>query len=899
MIIAVIYRPPKAPASSMQSCLDFIRRYINGHSDDYEVCITGDFNIPDVDWESLTIIPGSSSTSDNDSAQKVLDFMADNLHSQFIRQPTRGDNTLDLFVTNSSSLVSHVVVKDTPLSDHGLVEVFLSHNPCQPQKAVLPDFSSSSFRSINFKNADYESINTQFSMINWHDLWELCKNPLEEFPELFTLVLLQVCEMFCPRKQQPSRKRCRSIRALSRKKRRIKVQLDRAISNPNSPSAQVTALQNKLALAYADIKDAINNEIAFKEQLAVSKVKDNPKYFFSYAKKFSKQKHSIPMLIDENKNICSSPEEIANILQQQFCRVFSDPSKTDISSATFDAPHITHPFTDNILEFSTSDVTEAIDEIKPSAAAGPDEVPVQLLQACKYTLAKPIHMIWSHSKETGIVPQFYKISHICPLYKKGSKAIPENYRPVSLTSHIVKIYERILRKKMVIHMEHNDLFCQSQHGFRSGKSCLTQLLHHLDDIIDSLMSGDDVDAIYLDYAKAFDKVDHKLLLRKLNLYGFSEKLIKWIESFLSDRFQKVVVDGFTSIIALILSGVPQGTVLGTILFLIFINDIVLCVQSATIRCFADDTRLCKSISYCSDVSTLQSDLDNVIDWSSRNNMALHEDKFEYITHRENMSNTLLSLPFTSMYFQYHTSSGETLTPTSHLRDLGVIISEDLSWSKHIGTICNKARQMGAWVFSVFSTRSTDVLIILYKSLVRCHLEYCSPLWNPHKVSDIQKLEGIQRSFTAKIHGMRDLHYWDRLRHLSFMSLQRRRERYIVIHMWKLYHGCSSNDLQIKFNKHKRHGILADVPVLRKGCKSRHSTLNEHSFRVMGPRLWNCIPKQIRSHTVLESFKEHLTRFMLKVPDKPPIRGYTPPNSNSILDWRNNKEASAFYGGWGL
>ena len=898
MIIVIIYRPPEAPASSMQSCIDFIRRYIDDHNDDYELCITGDFNIPDVDWESLVILPGSS-PSDNETAQIVLDFMADKLHSQFILEPTRGDNTLDLFITNSPNLVSHVSVSKTPLSDHGLVEVFLSHNPCQPQKAAIPNFSSSSFRSLNFNKADFELINSHISSINWQDLWELCSNPQEDFPELFTLVLLQVCELFCPKKRPPSLKGCKSIRALSRKKRRIKKQLERAISNPFSPTVQVSALQNKLALAYADIKDAINDGIAYKERLAISKIKDNPKYFFSYAKKFSKQKQSISMLIDENKNTCSNPEEIANLLQKQFCRVFSDPAKTNLSSASFDAPHITYPFTDDLLEFSQSDVIEAIGEIKSSAAAGPDEVPVQLLHGCKHSLALPILMIWSHSKETDVVPQFYKLSHISPLYKKGSKALPENYRPVSLTSHIVKIYERILRKKMVIHMERNGLFCQSQHGFRSGKSCLTQLLHHLDDIIDALTSGNDMDAIYLDYAKAFDKVDHKLLLRKLYLYGFSQKVIKWIESFLSHRFQKVVVDGFTSIIALILSGVPQGTVLGTILFLIFINDIVLCVKSTTLRCFADDTRLCKPIAYCSDVSDLQNDLENVIDWSNRNNMALHEDKFEYISHRENMSNTLLSLPFIAIYFQYHTSSGVTLTPTSHLRDLGVIISDDLSWTRQIGNICNKARQMGAWVFSVFSTRSTEVLLTLYKSLVRCHLEYCSPLWNPHKVSDIQQLEGVQRSFTSKICGLRDLHYWDRLKQLSLMSLQRRRERYIVIHMWKLYNDRSSNDLQIKFHEHKRHGVLAEVPALKRGCKTRHSTLYENSFRVLGPRLWNCIPKQIRSSLILESFKEHLTRFMLKVPDKPPVRGCTPPNPNSILDWRSDKEASAFYGGWGL
>lgn len=896
MIISVIYRPPQAPASSMQSCTNFISSYISNHSDDFESCISGDINLPDVEWQCLSIPPGVPST-DHASAQFVFEFMADKFHSQLIEKSTRGDNILDIFLTNSPNLVSHVDVTETPLSDHRIVELYLSYNLCHISKPIAPTFTSSSFRSLNFEKADYNSMNSAFSEINWKGLWDLCTDPLEEFPELFTLLLLQICEIFCPRKKPASSKQCRSLQALSRKKRRIKKQLDRAMQNPTSTTAHVKALNNKLALAFADIKDAINNNLAYKEQQAVNKVKDNSKYFFSYAKKFSKQKHSISMLFDENKNIHSSPDKIANLLQQQFCGVFSDPSKTDITSATFNAPQVTYPLTEDFLDFTISDVIEAIGEIKSSAAAGPDEVPVQLLHNCKNSLAIPIYIIWFHSKELDKVPQFYKDSNVNPLFKKGSKALPENYRPVSLTSHIVKIYERILRKKMVSHMEKNDLFCKSQHGFRSGRSCLTQLLHHFDDIIDSLVSGADVDTIYLDYAKAFDKVDHKLLLAKVQLYGFPSKLVRWIESFLSNRYQKVVVDGFPSVKALILSGVPQGTVLGVILFLIFINDLGHCVTSSTLRCFADDSKICKAISHMSDVHLLQTDLENVLDWTDRNNMTAHEDKFDYMCHRENVSNLLLHLPFISMCFHYSTPSGVDISPKSHIRDLGVITSDDLSWSKHIGTICVKARQMAAWVFSVFYTRSPVIVLPLYKSLVRCHIEYCSPLWNPYKIEDIQQLESIQRSFTSRIAGLKDLHYWDRLKKLSLMSLQRRRERYIVIHMWKLKNGYTSNDLQISFVNHKRHGIVAEVPALAKGCRSKFQTIRENSFKIKGPRLWNCIPKLIRSYTVLDTFKKQLTKFTLLVPDKPPIRGYTTPNSNSLLDWQNNKEASVFYGGW--
>ena len=149
--------------------------------------------------------------------------------------------------------------------------------------------------------------------------------------------------------------------------------------------------------------------------------------------------------------------------------------------------------------------------MKSDSAAGPDGIPVILLKECSTELSEPL---WSESFTSGIVPKFYKSSYITPLYKKGNRASASNYRPVSLTSHIIKIYERVLRKIMVKYIEDNVLLCHNQHGFKSGRSCLTQLLSHFNDVLLGLLQADDTDSIYLDYAKAFDIVDHNLLLEK-------------------------------------------------------------------------------------------------------------------------------------------------------------------------------------------------------------------------------------------------------------------------------------------------------------------------------------------------------------------------------------------------
>ena len=227
IMICVLYHPPDAPISSFKACLEFIAYYISDH-ESYETCLLGNFNFPMIDWNSGVILSGSSSAT-NQSAFLLLDFMADNLLSQYILEPTRLNNCLDLCFSNAPNLVTRISVTDTPLSDHKLLEIFLSHDPCRPDPSVLSNFSVSSFRSLDFYKADYDRINHLLD-VNWNKLWQLC-DP-EEFPELLNLVLLQICEIGCPRKQASVRRRGSSVSILSRKKRKLKLRLQLAEQNP-------------------------------------------------------------------------------------------------------------------------------------------------------------------------------------------------------------------------------------------------------------------------------------------------------------------------------------------------------------------------------------------------------------------------------------------------------------------------------------------------------------------------------------------------------------------------------------------------------------------------------------------------------------------------------------------
>ena len=433
MIICVLYRPPEAPVNDFKNCLEAVHEYTLG-KEDYDTCFLGDFNLPNISWDPPMV------ANPNTSTELMESFMNNHLCSQYILQPTRKENTLDLFISNSASLVTHVDVTPTRMSDHNLVEIFMSYNPCQPNINLPPTFEAAAFRSLDFTKADFLSISNRIESLDWVEI--LDTHGMEGFPEFFKATLLSICQDHCPPKSQAKGDGSYKMRILSRKKRKLQDRLNKLIADPTSSPESITFLENEVALLHYDIRDTIISERHFRENQAVGKVKSNPKYFYSYAKRFSKQKQSISMLFDERNNICTDPQQIANILKNQFTSVFSNPEAVDMMAADFAPPSNTCRFEDTELNFSEEDIVSAIDDIKADSAPGPDGIPSVLLKSCKHALARPIHLLWSLSFDSGEVPAFYKSSLVCPLYKKGSHATASNYRPVSLISHIIKIFER-------------------------------------------------------------------------------------------------------------------------------------------------------------------------------------------------------------------------------------------------------------------------------------------------------------------------------------------------------------------------------------------------------------------------------------------------------------------------
>ena len=884
-ILACIYRPPDTPPQKFKEMVTFLDSYIKEKTSDeyYEIIITGDFNLPSIDWETTTSMMKSQISDSSKNHQLLLTFMCDHFLSQYIHVPTRYENILDLLLTNNPNLVLHVNSSKTELSDHNVIEITTT-TPLHEEGSQIPDEIHHTFRNINLEKIDYPKIKDHLHSVDWEMLRAEC--PKEDFPELFRLTVLQICSIYAPPIEKKAKSKIKYFvpkdrRLLHRKKRKLKKKIN--IIKARTPNANsLLKLKKELETVHTKITQSIFKQQDDKEEIAVSTIKTNPKFFYSYAKKSRKAKSRVGPLFDKEGVLQNDSNIMANLLQSQYSSVFSD-TKNPAKIIPQDKKQCISPISD--IDITIEEVVKAISEISDHSATTENDIPAKVLRNLKNELALPIQYIWQDSLNSGFIHHIYKTQMITPVHKKDSRALASNYRPISLTSHVIKIFERIIRNKLVEHLESNHILCPNQHGFRKGHSCLTQLLKHIDDILHNLNEDKETDVIYLDFEKAFDKVDHEILLAKLKNYQITGKLYNWLVEYLKDRTQYVVVNGSKSNPAEVKSGVPQGTVLGPILFLIYINDMENCAQHSVISHFADDSRIKKAIKFTSDVECLQKDLSTVEEWSKSNNMALHEKKFEYLSH-STKHKLLDELPFKNEYYTYTTSSGIEINPKNSVRDLGIHISPNLSWTPHITSITESAKKMASWCLSVFRNRDRNIMIPLYKSLVRSRLEYLCPLWNPCKITDIQTLESVQRNFTSKIYGYSDYDYWSRLKLLNLHSLQRRRERYIIIQIFKILHNSVPNNINVQFTTSERKGVQATVPPFPKNASAKNITLYENSFAVKGPKLWNLLPVETRDHNKLETFKTSLSKFLDQIPDQPPVSGYTTAHGNSLLNWRN-------------
>ena len=430
-IVINVYRPPNASYSSFNALLQKAQGYLDDVMGEkyYDINIMGDFNFPNIEWVSHTCIP-SQGREQNESAEALLNFIDHNMLTQVVDIPTRNGNILELFVTNNDRIIRNIDVQETKLSDHGLVSVNLLHN-CMTETSPtsLPTFEKDSFRSLNLHKTDFVKVNDLLNDVNWDALFQLCSDDLSgnSFRELLRLTVLQACAMSSPKKladtespRMAKTEHSRKRYILNRKRRKLNALL-RSLRLHNPSSAKIKQLEDQISLIYFDIKDSHNVEHTRQEKLAVAKVIENPKFFFSYAKRFSKQNSNVGLLYN-NDALSNNSSEMANILQKQYESVFSDPNRHDKILHHADINCSNANIAD--IEFSKEDIESAIDEIDRDAATTENDIPASVLKECKNALSYPIYLIWKKSLDTETIPSDMKSRASTPYLRKVTNLIP-------------------------------------------------------------------------------------------------------------------------------------------------------------------------------------------------------------------------------------------------------------------------------------------------------------------------------------------------------------------------------------------------------------------------------------------------------------------------------------------
>ena len=900
ILLFVVYRQPddsngdRSTSSEFKEALDKIENSLKSIQAPYpEVVLCGDFNLPHMDWKNSAQRPGGTK-AEKCMMQQLEELMSEFFLFQLIEKPThRLGNTLDLIFSNNPEFIHQYSCNPTTYSDHHVIEGAAVFRNAKTEQSSFrqpneEDGIGSVFDKLNFfsENVDWEKLEEDLANVSWRDKF-LDKTPPEMMAELME-TCADISQKHVPHRKTARKKHSnipRNRRILMRRRCKVNKQLC-SVTNEHRKEKLLTEsrdIEKKLQESYRNERNAM-------EHKAVNAIKRNSKYFFSYAKKFSTIRSCVGPFIDSAKNVIANPIKMAEMLASQYSSVFSQPKKKlGVKTEYFpdeDQARSTEPGIQDIC-FSRKDIEEAINEVSPSAAAGPDRFPAILLKICRKTLSEPLFYIWRKSLDTGTIPHLLKSANIIPIHKGNTRSLPKNYRPIALTSHLIKVFEKVIRKHVVNYMEEHNLFNPEQHGFRIGRSCLSQLLNHYDHILYLLEQGHNVDVIYVDFAKAFDKVDFDVTLKKINQLGIRGKVGQWIYSFITNRTQTVLVNGCRSDPSPVRSGVPQGSVLGPLLFLILIGDIDQNVASAFVSSFADDTRVGHGVNTAEDAHLLQKDLDQVYQWTEENNMELNGDKFEHLRYT--------CTPGDEPLPGYTSNKGTIIEPTDHVKDLGVTMSCDGSFKKHILNMITAAKKQSGWILRTFVCRDSLPMMTLWKSLVQCKLDYCSQLWSPFSKGDIQAIEMIQRSFLRKIRGVGHLHYWDQLKTLHMYSQERRRERYATIYVWRILEGQVPNithrgyvDGAIASQNHSRRGRLCTIPPIKTQSSRHIQLLREASLPVKGQRLFNCLPMDLRNMTGCKTdvFKHALDRYLRKVPDEPQIQGYTScrrAETNSLLD----------------
>jgi len=767
------------------------------------VILAGDFNCPDISWDTMHIDP---SCADKKIQQALIDISVTAGLTQVHMSPTREDKPLDLVFTSNPSLVKSSY--SVPgISDHEMIVTDVDSKPLYAKTKPR--------RRYIFSKANWDPIKLAFQKLSANIISMLNKDAnVQELWDKFKSTVLAETNKHIPSKSGNRQTKLpwvnhRVYRLLKRKKR-LYSKAKRTRNWIQYRQFQKTCRREIRKAEWTHVNDIIQEGFAA----------NNSKPFWRYIKSKNQDHIGVSPLKSKGTLFADSKSK-AKLLLDQFKSVFTLDTDLELPKLpTFRGKKLQN------IQVTVEGVEKLLKNIKPYKACGPDSIPNMVLSKCASELAPALASIFQRSLDTGILPEDWLKANISSAYKKGDKHLAENYRPISLTSVSCKLLEHIICKHLVNHLETNNILSNLNHGFRSGYSCETQLLTTLHDLFRSHDLGHQIDVAILDFSKAFDTVPHKRLLHKLGSYGIDGHTHTWLTNFLSKRTMKVVLDGEISDEAHVVSGVPQGTVLGPLLFLCFINDLPDSVSSQ-VRLFADDCLLYRTIKSRSDHHALEKDLLNLDTWAKTWGMKFNAKKCYILSINQKSSN-------------FYSLGEEVLKEVTFNPYLGILISNDLKWHTHIQSICKKSNSVLGLLRRNLRGCPQHCKRMAYTSLVRSKLEYAAVVWDPYLQGDINSLERVQhraaRFITGDYHSRNPGCVTRMLQDQKLPSLEHRRKELRLTCMYKMAGGLIPGLPPEKFLQPKKPGRSIRASTRLRGYAStnvveRSVTNNNKPFQI--------------------------------------------------------------------
>ena len=834
LLVSVFYRPPTSDNQYFQLIENSISLAVETNIKD--IIIMGDLNYNMLDAQR---------------GHKINSLCQQLSLSQLITEPTH-------FTEHSSSLIDLVIASaENNILSCGVMDSFLDqdirfHCPVFALYRVSKPNARTFTRKIwKYNECDFTTLHEKAMLVDWS---AISSEDVDEYTCNFTNALLEVVGQSIPSKSvrirpyQPPwfnntiRYKIRIRKRLYRKAKRLQSQFY---------WSKFKAMRNEVVNLIRETKKTYYENLASK--LTTNKKTQDWWNILKYFIKSDSEFHAQPMFFINDGVIVSDVSEKANMLNDFFTSqsVIDD---SNVHKQSLPGPSIVM----QDIVFTYDEVNSTLKSLPLGKASGPDGVDNRILKELADELSQPLCDLFNFSISEGIVPSIWKKAHVCAIFKGGDRSNVANYRPISLLSNIDKVMEKLVFKHIFNFLRDTNALTPFQSGFVPGDSTTNQLTYLYDHFIKALDQGKEVRVVFFDIRKAFDRVWHAGLLDKLQSYGISSQLHKWFQSYLENRQQRVVLPGAESDWSGVGAGVPQGSILGPLLFLIYINDIVAGLNS-NIRLFADDTSLSMVIDNpVTDAAKINEDIAKISEWAGKWLVSFNQTKTESL---------ILSRKVSKPYHPNLILNGQPINIVKSHKHLGLIISESGGWTNHIEFIIKKAWKRINIMRQLKYLLDRKSLETIYISFIRPILEYGDVVWCNLTHTESNELDKIQIEAARIATGATKLSSLELLsKEVGWESLSSRRKNHKLILFYKMFNGLTPAYLSslvpplVGAASQYRLRNSGDV-----GMVPSRTQLYHNSFLPSVIRDWNSLPSHVTTARSLGVFKSKLSSSKLSIP----------------------------------